>query len=248
MGRVSSVYLLFSALAVSVTHVSGLGSQCSAPLGSGSAGSNDPVTPVPHRASSSSTARNLAVSDAATAIKAHWNCGTALIVNFAFFTQTETSRVLLSTTARLDVTVGSNADDGQQVVEVETIIDAVVLPIFQGLIELQGSIVLNNIKLNNVATAVGVAGGATVLAGGTKTNDNWTQGSVYSGSSSTENILLRRFPRLPRSWKRLEGSTEKVAPHVRTRLSAKLFLFVTKAPKETAIRMIPRRSKPSSIK
>lgn len=74
----------------------------------------------------------------------------------------------------------------------EAIIDAVVLntPIFvrtstasNG--KLGGSIVLNNIKLTNVPTAVGVVGGDVVLSGGTTTIDSWGQGNVYTGSSST---------------------------------------------------------------
>ncbi len=72
----------------------------------------------------------------------------------------------------------------------EAIIDAVVsnTPIFlrssTASSSLAGSIVLNNIQLTNVDTAVGVLDGAVVLAGGTKTIDSWGQGNVYSGSSS----------------------------------------------------------------
>lgn len=70
----------------------------------------------------------------------------------------------------------------------EAIIDAVVTntPIFVRTSQpsngrLGGSLVLNNIKLNNVPVAVGVAGGATVLSGGTTTITSWGQGNVYSG-------------------------------------------------------------------
>lgn len=42
---------------------------------------------------------------------------------------------------------------------------------------------LNNIKLNNVPTAVGVVGGATVLNGGTTTIAHWNQGNVYTGTN-----------------------------------------------------------------
>ena len=74
--------------------------------------------------------------------------------------------------------------------EAEAIVDAVVTntPIFvrtslpsNGV--LAGSLLLNHIKLNNVPVAVGVAGGAVVLAGGTLTIDSWAQGNVYSGTS-----------------------------------------------------------------
>jgi glucan 1,3-beta-glucosidase len=46
---------------------------------------------------------------------------------------------------------------------------------------LAGSLVLNNIKLINVPTAVGVTGGEIVFSGGTLTIDPWGQGNVYSG-------------------------------------------------------------------
>ncbi|KAF4604149.1 hypothetical protein EYR40_001332 [Pleurotus pulmonarius] len=75
-----------------------------------------------------------------------------------------------------------------QTVGAEAIIDAVVTntPIFVRTSQpsngrLGGSLVLNNIRLNNVPVAVGVAGGATVLNGGTTTITSWGQGNVYSG-------------------------------------------------------------------
>jgi len=77
-----------------------------------------------------------------------------------------------------------------QTVGAEAIIDATVTntPIFvrsstasNG--RLAGSLVLNNIKLNNVPTAVGVVGGATVLNGGTTTIAHWNQGNVYTGTN-----------------------------------------------------------------
>ena len=51
--------------------------------------------------------------------------------------------------------------------------------------KLGGSIVLNNIQLNNVPTAVGVVGGQVVLNGGTTTINTWAQGNVYTGTSSS---------------------------------------------------------------
>lgn len=51
---------------------------------------------------------------------------------------------------------------------------------------LKGSIVLNNIKLNNVATAVGVVGGEVVLSGDAHTQiESWGQGNIYSGTNAT---------------------------------------------------------------
>ncbi|KAF8992167.1 exo-beta-1,3-glucanase [Cyathus striatus] len=46
-----------------------------------------------------------------------------------------------------------------------------------------GSLVLNNIKLNNVPVAVGVVDGTVVLPGGTKTISSWGQGNVYRGNN-----------------------------------------------------------------
>lgn len=70
----------------------------------------------------------------------------------------------------------------------EAIIDAVVTntPIFirtsapsDG--RLGGSLVLNNIKLENVPVAVGVKDGATCLPGGTTNIASWGQGNIYRG-------------------------------------------------------------------
>lgn len=71
----------------------------------------------------------------------------------------------------------------------EAIIDAIVTdtPVFvRSSVTSNGtlpySLVLNNIKLTNVPTAVGVANGATILTGGTTTIASWAQGHVYSGT------------------------------------------------------------------
>ncbi|KAG5220072.1 glycoside hydrolase family protein [Salix suchowensis] len=49
--------------------------------------------------------------------------------------------------------------------------------------QLRGSLVLNNIELNNVKTAVGVASGDVLLQGGKhKIIDTWAQGNIYSTS------------------------------------------------------------------
>jgi hypothetical protein len=68
-------------------------------------------------------------------------------------------------------------------------------PIFLRLSEaapdhLSSSIVVSNIHLENVPTAIGVVGGAVVLTGTTDpstamTLESWAQGNVYAGSSST---------------------------------------------------------------
>jgi Pectate lyase superfamily protein len=45
--------------------------------------------------------------------------------------------------------------------------------------------VLNNIRLNNVPTAVGILNGQVVLAGGTITIPSWGQGNIYVGTNPT---------------------------------------------------------------
>jgi glucan 1,3-beta-glucosidase len=88
-----------------------------------------------------------------------------------------------------------------QTVGAEAIIDAVVsnTPIFvrdstasNG--KLAGSLVLNNIKLTNVPTAVGVSGGAVVLSGGTTTIASWGQGNVYKGTNSSPTFTQGSIP------------------------------------------------------
>jgi hypothetical protein len=90
-----------------------------------------------------------------------------------------------------------------QSVGAEAIIDGVVTntPIFirnsnpsNG--KLAGSLVLNNIKLTNVPVAVGVVGGATVLAGssGSTTIASWGQGNAYTGTSSAAKFTKGSIP------------------------------------------------------
>lgn len=89
------------------------------------------------------------------------------------------------------MTIGTS-DGSTQGVGAEAIIDAVVTnsPIFLRTTAastgtLDGSIVLDNIQLNNVPIAVGVEGGATILNGGTTTISSWAQGNVFTGSNSS---------------------------------------------------------------
>ncbi|KAJ7787189.1 hypothetical protein B0H14DRAFT_3581016 [Mycena olivaceomarginata] len=51
--------------------------------------------------------------------------------------------------------------------------------------QLDGSLILNNIKLTNVPTVIGLFGGAVLLAGGTTTITSWGQGNIYTGSNRT---------------------------------------------------------------
>ncbi|KAF9049241.1 glycoside hydrolase family 55 protein [Hymenopellis radicata] len=124
------------------------------------------------------TVRNITVNNADTAVYGIWNWGWTF------------QRVTISNCqVGFDLTTGG-LTEATQTAGGEAIIDAVVsnTPIFlrssKASSSLAGSLVLNNIQLTNVDTAVGVLGGAVVLAGGTKTIDSWGQGNVYSGSSS----------------------------------------------------------------
>lgn len=88
------------------------------------------------------------------------------------------------TCSLIGLQVGFEIADG---VGSETIIDAVVTntPTF---IErsnttstmLDGSIVLSNIRLENVTAAVSLTNGTVVLEGGTTTIESWVQGDVFS--------------------------------------------------------------------
>lgn len=140
------------------------------------------------------TVRNLTVNGANTAIQARWNWGW----NFQDLT-------INSCQVGINVTIGTKIDGSEQGVGAEAIIDATIsnTPIFfqssKAVTELQGSIVLNNIKLTDVPIAVGVAGGATVLTGGTTTIDSWVQGNTYSGSSPTGKYTVGDIDTIPKA-------------------------------------------------
>ncbi|KAJ7871396.1 exo-beta-1,3-glucanase [Mycena olivaceomarginata] len=129
------------------------------------------------------TVRNITISDAQTAILGVWAWG-----------WTFQGVTINNCSVGFDLLGGVGA---------EAIIDAVVsdTPIFvrsaapsNG--SLVGSLVLNNIKLNNVSTAVGVVGGEDVLCGAPNTTitiDSWVQGNVYTGSNSTGVFTQNNF-------------------------------------------------------
>ena len=71
---------------------------------------------------------------------------------------------------------------------------------------LAGSLVLNNIQLQNVPTAVGVVGGQVVLAGGTTTITSWGQGNIYSGTSSTAKFVQSALAEPQKAGSLLDGS------------------------------------------
>jgi glucan 1,3-beta-glucosidase len=61
---------------------------------------------------------------------------------------------------------------------------------------LHGSIVINNMKLNNVPSAIAVADGTVILAGstGTATVASWGMGNVYSGKNSQGHFVQGNIP------------------------------------------------------
>ena len=99
-------------------------------------------------------------------------------------------RVLTLKQVGFEMNIGSTSGTPQGAAS-EAIIDAVVTntPVFLRRTAtsstLDGSIVLSNIKLSNVPTAVGADDGTVLLAGGTTTIDTWMEGEVFSGTSST---------------------------------------------------------------
>ncbi|KAG6903171.1 hypothetical protein C0995_002714 [Termitomyces sp. Mi166 len=125
------------------------------------------------------TVRNITVNNANTGVFGLWNWG-----------WTFQGVRINNCQVGFDLTTGGTTQ-AQQTTEAEAILDATVVdtPIFVRTSQasngkLAGSIVLNNVKLTNVPTAVGVVGGAVVLAGGTTTISSWGQGNVFHGTSS----------------------------------------------------------------
>ncbi|KAJ3863894.1 exo-beta-1,3-glucanase [Lentinula novae-zelandiae] len=124
------------------------------------------------------TVRNITVNNANTAVFGVWNWG-----------WTFQGVTINNCQVGFDLTTGG-LTESTQTVGGEAIIDAVVsnTPIFVRTSQpsngkLAGSIVINNAQLTNVPTAVGVVGGATVLAGGTTTIASFGQGNVYKGTN-----------------------------------------------------------------
>ncbi|KAG1790955.1 glycoside hydrolase family 55 protein [Suillus plorans] len=115
------------------------------------------------------TVRNLTVNNANTAVFGSWNWGWTY------------QRVIIN-----DCQIGFNLSGGGN--GGEAIIDAVITntPVFIKTptptnVSVAGSLVLNNIQLNNVSTAV-MENGTTVLAGGTRTIESWGKGNIYTGT------------------------------------------------------------------
>jgi glucan 1,3-beta-glucosidase len=146
------------------------------------------------------TVRNITVNNAQTGIYGLWNWG-----------WTFQGVTLNNCQVGFDLSTGGGS--ATQTVGAEAIIDATVsnTPIFvrtstasNG--KLGGSLVLNNIQLTNVPTAVGVVGGAVVLGGGTTTIASWGQGEVYTGTSGTGKFTQGNIPAANKPAALLDGT------------------------------------------
>jgi hypothetical protein len=111
-----------------------------------------------------------------------------------------------------DITTGATSPSSQTT-GAEAIIDASInnTPIFIRNSEpsngrLAGSLVINNAQLNNVPVAVGVVGGAVVLAGGTLTISSWGQGNIFSGTSSSGRFVQSNIVNANKPSVLLDGS------------------------------------------
>ncbi|KAG7453018.1 exo-beta-1,3-glucanase [Guyanagaster necrorhizus] len=146
------------------------------------------------------TVRNITINNAQTGVFGLWNWGWTF------------QRVTINNCqVGFDLATGGLTED-TQTVGAEAIIDAVVTntPIFvrtsSPSTSLAGSIVLNNVQLNNVTTAVGVVGGAVVLAGGTMKIDSWGQGNVYTGTNPTGQFVRSNIVSAAKPASLLDGS------------------------------------------
>jgi len=66
--------------------------------------------------------------------------------------------------------------------------------------------VLNNVKLNNVPVAIGVAGGAVVLKGGTTTIASWGQGNIFRGTNPSGVFTQGNIPNPKKASSLLDSS------------------------------------------
>ncbi|KAF8894484.1 exo-beta-1,3-glucanase [Infundibulicybe gibba] len=135
------------------------------------------------------TVRNVTINNAVTAVFNPWNWG-----------WTYQGITINNCQVGFDLLTGGLTAENQSTGAV-AIIDAIVndTPIFirsslPSNSTLRGSLVINNAKLRNVSTAVGVAGGAVVLSGGTKTIESWSQGNIYEGTNSQGTFTQGEIP------------------------------------------------------
>ncbi|KAK7449683.1 hypothetical protein VKT23_013156 [Stygiomarasmius scandens] len=147
------------------------------------------------------TVRNITVNNANTAVFSIWNWG-----------WTFQGVTINNCQVGFDLLTGGTTEATQSVGAI-AVIDAVVTntPVFirssvpsNG--RLAGSLVINNARLNNVPTAVGVVGGATVLAGGTTTIASWGQGNAYTGTNSAPHFVQGNIPAPNKAASLLDGA------------------------------------------
>ncbi|KAF7317145.1 hypothetical protein HMN09_00449200 [Mycena chlorophos] len=148
------------------------------------------------------TVRNVTINNAQTGILMNWNWGWTF----------QNLNINNATVVAFDVLTGG-LTTATQTAGSESIIDATITdsPIFLRTSTasngtLGGSVVLNNVKLKNVPTAVGVVGGAVVLAGGTKTIASWAQGNVYTGKNGERKFVQGAIEAPPKPSSLLDSS------------------------------------------
>ncbi|KAJ8080314.1 hypothetical protein PM082_017147 [Marasmius tenuissimus] len=135
------------------------------------------------------TVRNITMNNVKSGVTAAWNWGWTF------------QRVVINNCeVGFNITSGGITQETQSV-GAEAIIDAEVTntPIFiqnskPSNETLAGSLVLNNVKLTNVTTAVGILNGTVVLPGGTRTIESWAQGNLYSGADGTPQFVQSDIP------------------------------------------------------
>ncbi|KAH7925008.1 glycoside hydrolase family 55 protein [Leucogyrophana mollusca] len=147
------------------------------------------------------TVRNLTVNDAVVGEVTDWYVG-----------WTYQGVTINNCQIGFNLTTGGTTS-ATQTVGSEAIIDAVVTdtPVFisnsvasNG--TLAGSLVLNNIVLENVPVAVGVLNGDVVLPGGTTHIESWGQGNVYTGESGDAVFTQGYINAANKPWNVVDGN------------------------------------------
>ncbi|KAJ2916151.1 hypothetical protein MD484_g4260, partial [Candolleomyces efflorescens] len=128
------------------------------------------------------TVRNLTINNAQIGIFAIWNWGWTF--------QGLNIRNCGIGIEILSASIGAEAIIDARVVDTPTFIQSTTPS--NG--TLHGSLVLNNVKLENVPVAVGVDNGDVVLSGGSKTIASWAQGNVYRGENPKGEFIQSNLP------------------------------------------------------
>jgi len=147
------------------------------------------------------TVRNVTINGSNVGVKMSWDWG-----------WTFQGITIRNARVGFDVKTGSSSSDQDQGVGGVAIMDGIIsdTPIFyrssRPSTNLQGSIVLNNIKLTNVRSVVAVLNGETILPGseGETTVNTWIQGNVYVGRGSRGYHKGGTWP-IPKDQSLLEG-------------------------------------------